>query len=89
MNNKQDKYEGKCKFAIMQLRDLWCERISETFTEGDRQIQLKVDRDLEGYWLFCAYTNGKMFSDFICQEEVEDCAKENEEYPCYVVLVGE
>lgn len=69
------------KFAIFQMRDIWCERITETFTEEDRMIQVKVDRDLEGYWLLCAYTNGKMFDDFICQEEVEDCARENEEYP--------
>jgi hypothetical protein len=73
--------KDESKFAIFQMRDIWCERISEEFTEEDRQIQLKVDRDLEGYWLFCAYTDGKMFSDFICQEEVEDCARENEEYP--------
>lgn len=76
----EEKYEGKCKFAIMQIRDEWCDRIAETLSqpEDKRRIMLKVDRELDGYWLLCAYENGEVLEDYICQEEVEDCANDTE-----------
>jgi endonuclease I len=76
----EEKYEGKCKYAIIQMRDLWCDRIAETFSkpEDKRKIMIKVDRDLEGYVLLCAYENGEVLEDYICQEEVEDCANDTE-----------
>jgi hypothetical protein len=76
----EEKYEGKCKYAIIQMRDLWCDRIAESLSkpEDKRRIMIKVDRDLEGYILLCAYENGEILEDYICQEEVEDCANDTE-----------
>lgn len=76
----EEKYEGKCKYANIQMRDLWCDRIAESLStpEDKRRIMIKVDRDLEGYILLCAYENGEVLEDYICQEEVEDCANDTE-----------
>jgi hypothetical protein len=62
------------------MRDLWCDRIAESLykPEDKRRIMIKVDRDLEGYILLCAYENGEILEDYICQEEVEDCANDTE-----------
>jgi len=75
---REDKYEGKCKFTVMQIMDEWCERVSDFHEEHDKEdisIMLKVDSELEGYWLMVAYPNGKVLRDYICEEAVQDCYK--------------
>jgi len=78
--SREDKYDGKCKYAVMQIMDEWCYGIADNLKEDDRKLMIKVDSDLEGFWLLCAYTNGKMFEDFICMEAVEDCSQIDSEY---------
>jgi hypothetical protein len=31
----EEKYEGKCKYAIIQMRDLWCDRIAESLSKPE------------------------------------------------------
>jgi hypothetical protein len=98
MNNKikGDKmnkvnFKTKSKFAIFQMRDEWCESVAEFHEEQDKDdisVMLKVDSELEGYWLIVAYPNGKVLRDYICEESVQDCyndmKKDNPKEQCYM-----
>lgn len=76
---REDKFEGKCKYAVIQIKDKWCDSVADFHMEHDKEdinAMLKVDSELEGYYLMVAYPNSKVLRDFICQEEVDDCLED-------------